>query len=391
MARILIGWELGANRGHAERLRLIAARLLADGHHVALALQQLDSLGLERDTRLSLWQAPVWPRLLVNAAQDHSRPVATLGDILARLGLDRPGCLAAMITGWDAILSAVRPDMVIADYAPALLAAARGRLPTINAGDVFSCPPTDVDVMPNLAGHKTAYDESELLDTVDADLVSVGRVPLPALPALFAADKVLLSSFAEMDPYAAPGRTYCAPSVLPPLADGQGGRGEELFVYGLNRFGVDHPLWQALARVRRPVRLHMPDPTAAHLSLFAKAGIRFEATPVPMTLIAKRSAVTLSYGGHGFLCANLLAVLPQMLVSFDLEKRLYAGRVAALGYGAQCEHFAVEPDALVAQIEALVHDSEMRDRLLAAAPGFHARMAVPLEAEVSAAVRELLG
>ncbi len=391
MARVLIGWELGANRGHVERLRLFAARLLDDGHEVAMALQQVDSLGLERDARLSLWQAPIWPRLLVNAAQDHARPVATLGDILARLGLDRPGCLAAMIAGWDAIFAAFRPDIVIADYAPALLAAARGRLPTINGGDVFSCPPHDASTFPNLAGHETAYDEAALLDTADADLASVGRAPLPSLPGLFAADRVLLSSFTELDPYAGPGRHYCAPSVMPPLADGQGGQGEELFVYGLNRFGTDHPLWQALARVQRPVRIHMPDPMTGHLALFARLGIRFEARPVPLPLIAKRSAVTLSYGGHGFLCANLLAGLPQMVVSFDLEKRHYGKRIAALGYGAQCEHFEVEPQALAMQIEALAQDGVMRDRLCAAAPGFHARMMVPLEAEVSAAVRELLG
>jgi rhamnosyltransferase subunit B len=390
VARVLIGWELGANRGHVERLRLIAARLLDAGHHVTMALQQIDSLGLERDPRIALLQAPLWPRLLVNNAQDHGRPVATMGDILARLGLDRPGCLAALITGWDAIFDSVKPDIVIADFAPALLCAARGRTPTIIAGDAFSCPPTDASAFPNLAGHASAYDEAALLDTADADLASVGRAPLSALPALFAADRTLIASFAELDPYHDRGdRRYAAPSVTLPLANEGGAGGEELFVYGLNRFAVDHPLWAALAQVERPVRLYMPEPTEGHLALFKARGFHVERAPLPFPLIALRSAVTLSYGGHGFICANLLAALPQMIVSFDLEKRLIGTRVAALGLGDQCEHFAVDPPALAARIDALAADTALAAKLRAAAPGFHARMAVSLEEEVAKAVREL--
>ena len=130
MARILFGWELGANRGHIERLLPMARRLLDSGHEVALALQQIDCAGLDRDPRITLWQAPVWPRLLINNLQDGSRRVATMGDILAQLGLDRPGCLAAMISSWDAIFAAFRPDVIVADYAPALLAARRISLTT---------------------------------------------------------------------------------------------------------------------------------------------------------------------------------------------------------------------------------------------------------------------
>ena len=192
VARILIGWELGAYRGHIVRMRLIAARLLSEGHSVAMALQQIDALGVDPDPRIQIWQAPVWPRLLVNAAQDLSRPVATMGDILARLGLDRPGCLAALVSGWDAIFAGFQPDVVIADYAPALLTAARGRIPSIQAGDVFACPPHDASCFPDLAGHAPAYDEATLLDIADADLASVGRGALSSLPALFAADKVLI-------------------------------------------------------------------------------------------------------------------------------------------------------------------------------------------------------
>jgi hypothetical protein len=177
---------------------------------------------------------------------------------------------------------------------------------------------------------------------------------------------------------------------MPPLADGKGGAGDEVFVYGLSRCAPDQPFWSALTRLDRPVRIFMPDPTQGHLALFAHAGFRVEPKAVPFPQIAARSAVALSYGGHGFSSACLLAALPHMIVSFDLEKRLCGERVAALGFGAHRDFYACSPEELASDITALAADTAMADALRAAAPGFHARMATSLVDEVSAAVRALV-
>src|ERR1700712_2068030 len=110
MARVLIGWELGANRGHISRIAPVAAKLRALGHEVAFALQQVDALGASRDTSIPIFQAPLWPRLLASAAAPPRGNVSTMIDILSRLGLDKPGTLAAVMSGWDAILEAWKPD-----------------------------------------------------------------------------------------------------------------------------------------------------------------------------------------------------------------------------------------------------------------------------------------
>ncbi len=379
MPRALIGWELGANRGHAERLRVIGRTLLDLGFEVTIALQQIDALGLERDARLAIVQAPVWPRLLVNAAQDHARPVASMGDILGRLGLDRPGCLSALVTGWDALLTACKPDVVIADYAPAMLVASRGRVPTIAVSDMFGCPPAKAPRFPNLAGHDTAYDEGELLDIADADLAATGRGALGSLPDLFSADATLVSGFAELDPYFAKDRQHCAPFVTPPIGDGTGGGGDEVFVYGLSRCDAGQMFWRGLAACGRKVRVHMPDPTQAHIALFRQAGIAFEPRPVAFPLIQKRSCIAVSYGGHGFTSACLLAGLPHFVVSYDLEKRLYGGRVDQLGFGRHHDFYDLDADRFAGAIGALADDADMRARLNSAAPSFHARMTTPIE------------
>ena len=391
MARVLFGWELGANRGHIERLLPMARRLLDAGHEVALALQQIDCAGLERDPRITLWQAPIWPRLLINNIQDGSRRVATMGDILAQLGLDRPGCLAAMICGWDAIFAAFRPDVIVADYAPALLTAARGRIPTISVGDYFSCPPYQLQRFPSLTGTPNAYDEDALLDTVDADLVSVGRAPLDGLPALFTADHVMVGNFAELDPYRAFRiGNYCAPSIKLPLAGGGGGGGSEVFVYAYNRIGADNPIWAGLAATRRTVRVHMHDPAREHLAVFKRLGCIFEPKPVPFPLIASRSCAAVSYGGNGFTSACLVAALPQLMMPFDLEKLLTARAVDTLGYGKILSFSGVTANQVTEAVNALATDTALAERLRSAAPDFKSRMAVSMADEVIACVTRLI-
>jgi hypothetical protein len=390
MARVLIGWELGAGRGHIERIRQITARLLDEGHEVAVALQQVDALGLKRDPRLTLYQSPLWPRLLINAGQDLSRPVATMGDILARLGLDRPGCLAALIAGWEGIFAAFHPDVMIADYAPALLAAARGRLPSLAIGDVFTVPPADALEFPNLAGLDPAYDECAMLDTADADLVSTGRETLAGLPGLFAADRYLIASFAELDPYAGTGRTYCAPGVMPPLADRTGGQGEEIFVYGFNRIDAAHPLWAGLAKAGRPVRVHMAEALPAHIAMMQRHNFHYVAKPLGFPEIAARSKLVVSYGSHGFACASLIAGLPHLVLAYDLEKRLTGSALAQHGYAAALDLFALDANSLAVEIVSLADNAAMAARLRTAAPDFRARMATSLADEVVRAISELL-
>lgn len=391
MARILLGWELGANRGHIERLLPIAHRLLADGHDVAVALQLVDGLGLEADPRITIWQAPVWPRLLINMPQDGGRRCTTMGDILAQLGLDRPGCLAAMVRGWDAIFAAAKPDVIIADYAPALLCAAWGRIPTIAVGDGFSTPPHHLETFPSLTSGAPAYDEDMLLDTVDADLLSVGRAPLAGLPALFATNVQVVGNFAELDPYRAVRcGAYSAPSVKLPLPECDCGGGAEIFVYGYNRIAAAHPIWAGLGETKWRVRIHMRDASPDHLAQFKRLGFIHEPKPVPFPLIAKRSCIAVSYGGNGFTSACLIAGLPQLMIPLDLEKQLTVSGVVALGFG---KAIALQSSAaaIATAAQDLASDHALAERLRAAAPNFRARMQTTMTDNVMSNVTRLLG
>jgi rhamnosyltransferase subunit B len=381
VARVLIGWELGANRGHIGAIERIAVRLLDEGHEVALALQQVDAVGTHPDPRLTVWQAPIWSRLLTSGVQPNTRAVTTMGDILCRLGLDKPGMLAALVRGWDRIFAAFEPDLVVADFAPAMLAAAHGRTRSVQTGTGYACPPPQAPVFPRLVTGPAAYDEADMLDIADADLRSVGREPLPGLPALFASDHSLIASFPVLDPYAAsrPG-SHCAPAMSAALPQSPGGNGDEIFVYLYHQVPADAPVWEGLAQTGRKVRVHMSDAHPEHLARCRALELAFETHPLAFTDIAARSRIALSHGGHGFVSSCLASGLPQIVAWYDLEKRLYGQAAANAKLGAETNLFATRPAQLAAAIDRLCTDAAIRARCAA--------MAIELAAQPLASVED---
>jgi UDP:flavonoid glycosyltransferase YjiC (YdhE family) len=83
----------------------------------------------------------------------------------------------------------------------------------------------------------------------------------------------------------------------------------------------------------------------------------------------------LGSGGMGSVSAALVAGLPLALLPLDLEKRLTAEAVEALGAGGRLRD-RTEPGApaLAEQILALAADPALRERARALAPGFRARL-----------------
>ena len=392
MARILIGWELGANRGHIERIGRIAESLADAGHQVALAVQRLDSPHLSLHPNITLWQAPLWPRLLVNASLPPGPPVATMGDILARLGLDRAETVAALIAGWETIVRAVRPQLVIADYAPMLLMTAAGRLPAIGVGTGFERVPDGLDHFPSLTEREAIYDEARLLDGVNRGLGLRGRAPLAALPALFRADVSLSGTFAELDPYR---QWRTDPPVSPTLAarlpERIGAGGDELFVYGFEVTMAESSLWEGIARAKLPVRVHVPNATPALQAMFRRHGFIFEPQPVPFDRIAERSRILLSHGGNGFVSSALVAGIPQAVTHYDLEKRIAGHRVMELGVGGHVPLLAIKPDIFATTLRALHANEAMQQRSRQLAPSFRQRAERPLEVEAVATAERLVG
>ena len=389
MARVLIGWELGAGRGHLVSMRLIASALTGRGHHVTVAAQRTD-LAMAMPAGVRVLQAPLWSGLLSSVGSDNAH-VATIVDVLARLGLGRAGVLGGMIEAWDATIAAVAADLVIADYAPALLVTANERVPAISVGPGFQVSPADVDPLPRLGGGDTGHAEGALLDTIDAELRQSGRAPLSHLAALFACGTPLIASFPELDPY---GRADSSARFIAPGLDGVPqpgeGAGDEVFVYANSRLQANEPFWRALISTRLPIRAHVPGNDAHLRQSIARLGVTVDSRPAPIDQIVARTRMCVNHGAHGIICAMLLGGVPQVMIPGDLEKRLHSQAVARIGLGVlpdtNVDTIARLPETLL----AVYNDTPMATRARKAAPGFSTRMAVPYGDAVTEAVEALL-
>lgn len=389
MARVLIGWEFGANRGHAVQLARLASILAAHGHEVSLAVQRIDALAPNESSVEAIWQAPVSPRMLANAARPPATIPGTMGDILARLGLDDARLVTAMIHAWRGLIGATRAELVISEYAPFLLLAARGRLPGIAVGTGFQTPPAHLPAFPPILDRPPVLDERSTLQAANEGLAAAGADPLATLPALFEAGRTLTGSFAELDPYAG---DRCEPPVLPVPADfaAVASAGEEVFVYAPETIAPDAPLWRGLAEAGLPTRVHVPRAGSGLIEALGGRRFVFEPEPLPIALIAERSRLLVSHGGHGFVSAGLAAGLPHIVCYVDLEKHFYGTALARHGLGGHVAMALIDPKAFGESLRRIYADDVLSGHARAAAPGFLARGHLPMEQALPEAVASLL-
>ena len=367
----------------------LARRLQATGHEVIVASQRLAG-GIDFHPGTEHWQAPVWPRLLANVGALGGPLPNTMGDILFRLGLHDPATLPALIGAWDGIISAVRPDAIAADFAPALLCAARGRVPTLVAGHAFDTAPAHMERFPSLTGKPAAYPEAEVLEQVNAGLAAASRQILSALPAIFTCDRPLAGTFTELDPYAA-WRTapVVAPSVSHPL--GEAGEGEEIFLYANGDLLRTGALWDGLVRSALPVRVYAQGASAVQQAELAKLGFQVEPAPLPFARIAERSRLVMTYGGLGFVSSALAAGLPVVVVHYDLEKALTGQAITRMQLGGHVHAGGIQPEAFATSLRQLYHNDSFQRRARELAPGFRERLAPEQEELAAAALLELAG
>ena len=379
MARILLGWELGGGQGHKVRLAAVARELLGRGHEAVVALQRTDIGELHLPDGAAQLRAPLWPGLAKRVPPDPQRPSASMGDILARLGLCSADTTEAMVRGWDEHLTAVQPDAVIADYAPMLLVAAHGRVPTLTVGGGFALPPAEMESFPSLSGQPKRFDEDRLLEAANAGLAAAGRGPLPSLPSLFASDAALVAPFEELDPYRGrrrdPAYVSEAPDALPAIANGSG---DELFVYGGARFLRSQPLWEALRLSGLKVRVHVPGMGAALAAALRRIGMVAEPSFVRLGSIAERSRLIVNHGGLGMVTTAMLTGIPLAILHYDLEKRLIAEAATGLGLGIRMPLGAIAAERLAADLVRAAEDQPLAARSRRIAAALRARLGTPL-------------
>ena len=363
-ARVLLCCEAGSGRGHVTTLAAVA-RALAPDYRSQAVLARLDHADVlaPRCDRVDpglhlrrLKRAPV-PRTLSAASWLQIR------------GFGDPDTLRARFEWCCAALQAIRPALVVGDYAPTMLMAARTMgITCVATGAAFGLPPATLDHLPELlmpqdaAAHGTALpddappvDEAALCSTINHTLAPLGLPPLHRLAQVHDCTMALPRGVSLWDPYAAwRDRPLLLPlDRLPPLADGAQGT---VFIYLSGADLREEAIRTALTRLPFAACLVAPGLSAeAAAQLSANPLLTISPAPLPPDLIAAQSRAVLCAGQAGTLALAVLAGLPVLALPMQHEQLSNALRAAAqLSACRVLPRTARSPEAIIDTLAALL-------------------------------------
>lgn len=361
MARIAFAWELGGELGHAVACWSNAAPLAARGHHIGFLFRELQNLrflpGSIED--FEVMQAPC----LAAEGVGEGLPVS-FAEILRGCGYRDPDVLAGLITGWRELYAKFKPDLVVEDFAPtALLAARIEGIPRVRCGNGF-CQPPRLDPIPpfrfDAAPPEARVRDSEaaVLAVVNAALAKVGAPPLEHLAQQFESDDDLLCTFPELDHYGSrPTSGYWGPNLQ--TAAGEhvewtGLTGKRVFVYMKRHLPHVDALIDAVAGRGCQVLAFIPDLEPERRARLEGPGRLASPRALRLEAALNRCDLVVSHGGT-LAPGSLMRGIPQLVLPTQYEQFLTGIRLQQLGVGRWVAPGA-PPGAVRQALDALLDD-----------------------------------
>jgi UDP:flavonoid glycosyltransferase YjiC (YdhE family) len=375
--RILIACELGEGEGPSGRLLPLANALRGRGHSVRLAVRQPDRFR-PHDVRLApAWQAPPPPGFLASC----------FPDILWHAGYATVEALFDLVTAWRDLLAASEPDLLIADFAPtAMLAARTAGVPVAACGDGYALPPL-TDPMPCMRPWATVTPRQltdsadRVLPVVNAILSRFGRPALAVVADLLAAPAQFLCTVPELDHYTDRGEaTWCGPLLgggegAPP--DWPAGSAERVFVQIDGRRPMLAALIDVLDRLGLPAIVQTDHMSARRTQELSRGTVRVTVQPVDRAAVLAGCDVV-ACQDTALIAPALLSGRPILALPVHVEQMMLLHRVATqgLGHGIPADGDATAVDAA---LRRLLDDAACRQRAAAFAryyTGYDAAMAL---------------
>jgi UDP:flavonoid glycosyltransferase YjiC (YdhE family) len=341
MKHIHFAWELGGGLGHAARLKPLAQEALRRGHRVTMSLRDLVHTDtVLRDVQAPRFQAPIW----LHTVHGVPSPQVSVAEILLTCGYLNANTLRGLYDGWHSLLGALKPDLLVADYAPTAILAARALgIHSAAIGVAFSMPP-DIspvasvrDWEPAQPGRLEAAD-AQMLRSINAVLGATDTRALTRSAQALQGDSPLLLSWPEFDHYGREqlpsGQRWWGPSMLPQTGtapEWPAGGGQAVFAY-LKSEHPDHVLvLQALVKLGCRTVCYLPEVASGKPPPVVSPLISYARSPVNLAVALRESELCICHGGEGTFAPALLAGVPVLLMPVQSEQFLISRRVARSG------------------------------------------------------------
>jgi UDP:flavonoid glycosyltransferase YjiC (YdhE family) len=337
MAHIHLCWELGGGLGHAGRLKMLAQALLARGHRVTMSLRDLmHTHALLADLDVPKLQAPVWLHDAVGLPSPGN-----LAEILFRCGYLEPAALHGVVGGWRAMFALLQPDLVVADFAPTALLAARSMgLRTASVGNGFNTPPRGqpLPALRQAPAERLAASEARMLATANAVLAAFGADPYTQAADAFLGGLPLLCTWPELDHYArdAAGEQWLGPNFVdegglaPYWPEGEGAK---VYAYLKASHPAHGAVLKALVEEGCRVLAYVPEVAAGAPPPVVSEHLLYADAPLALAPILAAADLCVCHAGEATLAQALLAGVPLLMLPSHAEQFLTARRVAVSGAG----------------------------------------------------------
>lgn len=303
-------------------------------YRVILAVTDIAAANALQQDGFHVVQAPVWPtKLTSNHAWRLPTGSTTIGDTIAGLGLGDPQMLQAVLGAWRNLLELINPDLIIADYSPGVTLAARGRFPLALIGVGFCLPPAEMAQFPPL--HQLApqlWDEISLVSTINSQL-GAHASPLQRYPQIFEADARLVWSFPSLDPYSSLRSDTGTCPVLDTLPEMQEPDADSILIYWSRAVNLPDRFFDILLQIAPRLRGPVPGFSSARIAELNAKGANLSSEFVDINEELPLARLILHSGGNLTTSLALLAGVPQVILSQDIEKQLTGEAVEKLGVG----------------------------------------------------------
>ena len=377
--RVLLAYECVSGLGHLTRLADVARRLKRHGIESILASFRLDDADRFADSFDRVVQAPVWP---MHFAQERSIPANTgpsFATALANMGFREARYIAANQRAWGAMFDDWKPDVVIADFAPGAILAAKGRCPSLQIGGPFSTPALDQDLFPPFMSDQSVDGvlEQEILSAIEIAARQLGRPVPEGLHDAVIADESLPMGFAEFDPY-----LHCRhePLLSPDMVSPrqlQRGSGDTVFAYLPEWMQHNDVLMATLCALKTPVRLFVPNLDEKLAHDLRSRNVVSVAEPFSVEEIAHSAVAFLHHGGLGACQIGLIAGAPQIALEADREKMVNGRAITSFNVGQSLNYHRLTLPKLRDAIWHAVEDAPLQQRAAAVASEVKARLTGP--------------
>lgn len=379
---ILLAAEIGDGHRQADRFLPLARALAAAGRAVTVAMPP-DMAARSRIAAagIAVVDAPAW--------RGDTPPgfiASCWADLLLTHGYATPTTIEDLLSGWTAALRAMSPVLVVADFAPSAMLAARvAGIAVAPMGDGYTLPPGGMP-MPfmrpwaALPTEPLAETEGRVVASLNPVLLDLGAEPVDCVADLLARAGSFLCTFPELDHYDQRADAEYR-GEIPPEGEGvapewPAGTAERFFVVADGRHRPLPPLLAALVRLGLPALVQAKGISQAEADALRRPGVHVVIEPVDRTAALAQCDVVVCQD-NAMAAPALLAGRPLLMIPGPVEQMMTLHRVARQGLGQ-----GLAPDSDVGAADAGVRrllDSPCRLRAVNFArtyQGYDAAMAV---------------